>query len=227
MNKIKTYEELLNKVSYCKNKIELREHPEKFNRGQIEERHILICGGPGCRASKGDKIAESFNEEITRLNLNDKVKVIITGCFGFCAKGPVIEIMPDKVFYIEVKEEDVRDIIENHILEGRVVERLLYEDKESKERIRVKEEIPFYKKQVKIALKNCGLIDPENMEEALAVGAYTALGKVLTSMTKEEVINEIKESGLRGRGGGGFPTGRKSEAAKRSEGEIKYVIWIN
>lgn len=224
MSKIKTYEDLLEKVSYCKSQIELRENPEKFNAGEIKERHILICGGPGCRASKGDKLAEIFNEEITRLNLNDKVKVIVTGCFGFCAKGPVIEIMPDKVFYIEVKEEDIRDIIEGHILEGRVVERLLYEDKETKERIKVKEEIPFYKKQVKIALKNCGLIDPENMEEALAVGEYTALGKVLTSMTKEEVINEIKESGLRGRGGGGFPTGRKWEAAKRAEGEIKYVI---
>ena len=152
------------------------------------------------------------------------MKIIMTGCFGFCAKGPVIEIMPDKVFYIEVKEEDVKEIIESHILNGEVVERLLYEDKETKERIKIKEEIPFYKKQVKIALKNCGVIDPENIEEALAFGAYTALGKVITSMTKEEVIKEVTESGLRGRGGGGFPAGRKWETARRAEGDIKYVI---
>ncbi|MBE6054449.1 MAG: 4Fe-4S dicluster domain-containing protein [Clostridium sartagoforme] len=224
MEKIRTYKELLEKASECKSKIEVRQNPEKFNKGKIEERHILICGGPGCKATNSDKIGERFREEIIRLGLEEKVKVIMTGCFGFCAKGPVIEIMPDKVFYIEVKEEDVSEIIENHILEGKVVERLLYEDKETKERIRIKEEIPFYKKQVKIALKNCGVIDPENMEEALAVGAYTALGKVITSMTQEEVIKEVTESGLRGRGGGGFPTGRKWEAARRTPGDIKYVI---
>lgn len=224
MEKIRDYKDLLNKVSEYKSKIEVRQNPEKFNNGIIEERHILICGGPGCKASRADKIEEKFKEEIERLGLQEKVKVIMTGCFGFCAKGPVIEIMPDKVFYIEVKDEDVKEIIESHILNGEVVERLLYEDKETKERIRVKEEIPFYKKQVKIALKNCGVIDPENMEDALAVGAYTALGKAITSMTKEEVIKEITESGLRGRGGGGFPTGRKWDATRRAEGDIKYVI---
>ncbi len=224
MVKIENYEGLLKKVNECKSKIEVRQNPEKFNNGNIKERHILICGGPGCKASRADKIGEAFREEIIRLGLQDNVKVIMTGCFGFCAKGPVIEIMPDKVFYIEVKEDDVKEIIDSHILEGKIVERLLYEDKETKERIKVKEEIPFYKKQVKIALKYCGVIDPENMEEALAVGAYTALGKAITSMTKEEVIKEVTESGLRGRGGGGFPTGRKWETAKRAEGNIKYVI---
>ena len=224
MEKIKDYKNLLEKVSECKSKIEVRQNPEKFNKGNIEERHILICGGPGCKASKADKIKEKFREEVERLGLQKKVKIVMTGCFGFCAKGPVIEIMPDKVFYIEVKEEDVKEIIESHIINGDVVERLLYEEKETKERIKVKEEIPFYKKQVKIALKNCGVIDPENMEDALAVGAYTALGKAITSMTKEEVINEVTKSGLRGRGGGGFPTGRKWETARRAEGDIKYVI---
>lgn len=224
MEKIKDYKELLQRGSECKSKIELRQNPDKFNKGKIEERHILICGGPGCKASNADKIQEIFREEIERLGLQEKIKIIMTGCFGFCAKGPVIEIMPDKVFYIEVKEDDVKDIIESHILNGDVVERLLYEDKDTKERIKVKEEIPFYKKQFKIALKNCGVIDPENIEDALAVGAYTALGKAITSMTKEEVIKEVTESGLRGRGGGGFPTGRKWETARRAEGDIKYVI---
>lgn len=224
MVKIKNYEELLKKVNEYKSTIEVRQNPEKFNKDNIKERHILICGGPGCKASRADKIGEAFREELIRLGLQDNVKVIMTGCFGFCAKGPVIEIMPDKVFYIEVKEDDVKEIIDSHIIEGNIIERLLYEDKETKERIKVKEEIPFYKKQVKIALKNCGVIDPENMEEALAVGAYTALGKVITSMSKEEVIKEITESGLRGRGGGGFPTGRKWETARRAEGDIKYVI---
>ena len=224
MEKISTYNDLLKKYKECKKKIEVRENPEKFNNDEIKERHILICGGPGCKASNSDNILKAFNEEIVRLNLQEDVKVIMTGCFGFCAKGPVIEIMPDKVFYIKVTEEDVKEIIESHILEGRIVDRLLYENEETKERIKVKEEIPFYKKQVKIALKNCGLIDPENMEDALGVGAYTALGKVLTTMTQEEVIKEVSESGLRGRGGGGFPTGRKWEAARRASGDIKYVI---
>lgn len=224
MEKIIDYKELLQRVRECKSKIEVRQNPDKFNKGKIEERHILICGGPGCKASNADKIQERFREEIERLGLQEKIKIIMTGCFGFCAKGPVIEIMPDKVFYIEVKEDDVKEIIESHILNEEVVERLLYEDKDTKERIKVKEEIPFYKKQVKIALKNCGVIDPENIEDALAVGAYTALGKAITSMTKEEVIKEVTESGLRGRGGGGFPTGRKWETARRAEGDIKYVI---
>lgn len=224
MEKISTYNDLLKKYKECKKKIEVRENPEKFNNDEIKERHILICGGPGCKASNSDNILKAFNEEITRLNLQEDVKVIMTGCFGFCAKGPVIEIMPDKVFYIKVTKEDVKEIIESHILEGRVVDRLLYENEETKEKIKVKEEIPFYKKQVKIALKNCGVIDPENMEDALGVGAYTALGKVLTTMTQEEVIKEVSESGLRGRGGGGFPTGRKWEAARRANGDVKYVI---
>lgn len=224
MEKIKNYNELLEKVDFYKKQIEVRENPEKFNKGKIKERHILICGGPGCKASRADSINKAFKDELERLDLGYEVKVIMTGCFGFCAKGPVIEIMPDKVFYIQVKEEDVREIIESHIVRGEIVERLLYEDEETKEKIKVKEEISFYKKQVKIALKNCGVIDPESIEEALAVGAYTALAKVITSMSKEEVIKEIYDSGLRGRGGGGFPAGRKWETARRAEGEVKYVI---
>lgn len=224
MERVVNYSDLLEKVEKCKKNIEVRQNPDKFNKGNIKERHILICGGPGCKASNADNISRAFHEEISRLSLEEDIKVIMTGCFGFCAKGPVIEIMPDRVFYIKVTEEDVKEIIESHILEGRVVDRLLYENEETKERIKIKEEIPFYKKQVKIALKNCGVIDPENIEDSLAVGAYTALGKVLTTMTPEEVVKEISKSGLRGRGGGGFPTGRKWETARRAIGDIKYVI---
>ena len=129
MERINNYNDLLERVQEFKKNIEVRENPEKFNNDEIKERHILICGGPGCKASNADNISRAFNEEIDRLNLKDEIKVIMTGCFGFCAKGPVIEIMPDKVFYIKVTEEDVKEIIESHILEGRVVERLLYEDK--------------------------------------------------------------------------------------------------
>lgn len=224
MKKINTYNDLLDKVQECSGKLEIRRNTEKFTNTEIKERHILICGGPGCKASNSDNIYKAFNEEIKRLNLENDIKIITTGCFGFCAKGPVIEIMPDRVFYIKVKEADVKEIIESHILEGKIVEGLLYEDEETKEKIKIKEEIPFYKKQVKIALKNCGVIDPENMDEALGVEAYIALGKVLTTMKQEDVINEISESGLRGRGGGGFPTGRKWEVARRASGDIKYVI---
>ena len=224
MDRIMTYENLLQKVDYYKSKIEIRENPEKFNKEEIKERHILICGGPGCKTSNADKIQEAFKLEIEELNLGEEVKVIMTGCFGFCAKGPIIEIMPDRTFYVQVTEEDVKEIIEKHIINGEIVDRLLYENEETKERIKVKEEIPFYKKQVKIALKNCGLIDPENIEEALAVGAYTALAKAVTTMSNDDVIKEVIDSGLRGRGGGGFPTGIKWQAAKRAEGDIKYVI---
>ena len=121
MDRIMTYEDLLKKVRYYNSKIEIRKNPEKFNKGEIKERHILICGGPGCKTSRADNIADAFREQIEELNLQDKVKVIMTGCFGFCAKGPVIEIMPDRVFYVQVNENDVKEIVESHILGGNVV----------------------------------------------------------------------------------------------------------
>lgn len=222
MDIVKDYKSLLELKKEYSKLVDLRYNDEAVE--AVQERHILVCGGPGCKASKSDEINEELNKEIQRLNIGDKIKVVNTGCFGFCSEGPVMEIVPDNVFYVRVKPEDVKEIIESHIMQDKVVERLLYEHPETKERIKNKKEIPFYKKQVKIALKNCGRINPESIEEAIGASAYTALGKVLTEMTQEEVIKEVTESGLRGRGGGGFPTGRKWESARRSQNDIKYVI---
>lgn len=224
MEKVIDYNHLLQLKDKYGDLVNLRYNPEEAQKNHVEERHILVCGGPGCKASNSDKIIESFNREIFKNNLGEKVKVVMTGCFGFCAQGPVIEILPDNIFYVKVTEDDVEEIIKSHIIEGKVVEHLLYENPETKERIEKKEEIPFYKSQVKIALRNCGVINPECMEEAIGAGAYTALGKVLHEMTPEETVKEVLESGLRGRGGGGFPTGRKWEATRRVVDDVKYVI---
>ena len=221
MDKIKDFNELLKLKKNYSNTLKLRVDKNKEN---TKERHILICGGTGCKSSSSDILKKSLEEEIAKKNLQEKVKVIMTGCFGFCAQGPIVQIMPDNTFYIKVKEDDIEDIIESHIINNTVVERLLYIDPKTNEKIEEREDIPFYKKQKRIALRNCGVIDPEKIEETLGRGGYTALGKVLTAMSKEEVIDIVKESGLRGRGGGGFPTGRKWEATKNSKGERKFVI---
>ncbi|WP_243129538.1 NADH-ubiquinone oxidoreductase-F iron-sulfur binding region domain-containing protein [Clostridium sp. HBUAS56017] len=191
---------------------------------KTEEKYILICGGPGCKASTSDIIKDAFEKEIHLKKLEDKVKVIMTGCFGFCAQGPIINIIPDNTFYIKVHESDVRDIVSEHIIKNKVLKRLLYTDPKTNKKIESKKDIPFYKKQNKIALRNCGIIDSESINEAIGSGAYTALGKAITSMTQKEVIETIKESGLRGRGGGGFPTGRKWETAWKYSDPVKYVI---
>lgn len=221
MDKIKDFNELLKLKKNYSNTLKLRVDKNKEN---TKERHILICGGTGCKSSSSDILKKSLEEEIAKKNLQEKVKVIMTGCFGFCAQGPIVQIMPDNTFYIKVKEDDIEEIIESHIINNTVVERLLYIDPKTNEKIEEREDIPFYKKQKRIALRNCGVIDPEKIEETLGRGGYTALGKVLTAMSKEEVIDIVKESGLRGRGGGGFPTGRKWEATKNSKGERKFVI---
>ena len=224
MSRINDFNELLEIVEINKKKLEIRQNPKKYREGQIEERHILICGGPGCKASNADGIAAVLDEELEKFGIRENIKIVMTGCFGFCAKGPVIEIMPDQVFYVNVSNEDVVEIIENHLIGGEPVERLLYQDEKTKERISLKEEIPFYKKQVKVALKNCGIINPESLDEYLGVDGYVALGNVLTNSTPEEVIKNITDSGLRGRGGGGFPTGIKWLSAKNAVGDVKYVI---
>ncbi len=148
----------------------------------------------------------------------------MTGCFGFCAQGPIVQILPDKTFYIKVTKEDAKEIINKHIIKGEIIDRLLYTDPETKKLAETRDEIPFYKRQKRIALRNCGVINPENIEETIGSGGYIALGKVLTEMTKEEVVQEITDSGLRGRGGGGFPTGRKWAATLKSQSDKKYVI---
>lgn len=186
--------------------------------------HLLVCGGTGCRASESDKIVDNLNHFIKENGMENEVQVVTTGCFGFCEKGPIVKVHPDNIFYVEVKPADAEEIVKEHVVKGRLVERLLYVEPSLKEKIEQHKDMPFYKKQIRIALRNCGFIDPENIDEYIAVDGYEALGKVLTEMNPEDVIALMKKSGLRGRGGGGFPTGLKWEATSRSKGDIKYVI---
>lgn len=186
--------------------------------------HILVCGGTGCRASESDAIVENFKRELVSCSLSDEVQVIMTGCFGFCEKGPIVKIMPDNTFYVQVKPSDVKEIIAEHIVKGRKVNRLLYSDPTSQEHIADSKKMEFYKKQIRIALRNCGFINPENIDEYIARDGYLALGKALTEMTPQQVIDQIKKSGLRGRGGGGFPTGLKWELASKNSADQKYVV---
>ncbi|MFA6199427.1 MAG: NADH-quinone oxidoreductase subunit NuoF [Bacteroidales bacterium] len=186
--------------------------------------HLLVCGGTGCNASKSQEIAENLKSTLKDKGLESEVQVILTGCFGFCEKGPIVKIMPDNTFYTEVKPEDVTDIIEEHVIKGRKVTRLLYIDPENKQHVADSKHMGFYKKQMRIALRNCGFIDPQNIEEYIGADGYSALAKCLGEMTPEQVINEIKLSGLRGRGGGGFPTGLKWEIASKNHADQKYVV---
>ncbi len=186
--------------------------------------HILVCGGTGCRASSSKSIINRMEECLKERNLEDEVQVIATGCFGFCEKGPIVKIMPDNTFYVQVKPEDAEEIINEHIIKGRKVERLLYKDPEKKAAVSDSKHMGFYKKQLRIALRNCGFINPENIEEYIGRDGYAALAKCLSEMSPEEVIQEIKLSGLRGRGGGGFPTGLKWEFARKYQADQKYVV---
>ena len=186
--------------------------------------HLLVCGGTGCRASASDSIAAGLKQNIQEHDLQDEVQVILTGCFGFCEKGPIVKILPDNTFYAQVSPEDAADIVKEHLIKGRQVERLLYKDPEKGERIYDSKKMDFYKKQIRIALRNCGFIDPENIDEYIGRDGYFALGTVLKNMTPEEVIDQIKTSGLRGRGGGGFPAGLKWEFANKNQSDQKYVV---
>ncbi len=186
------------------------------------EKHILVCHGTGCTSSKSPKIIETFRKILDEKNIVN-VRVIQTGCFGLCAKGPIVIIRPEDTFYSMVKPEDCEEIVNTHIVEGKVVERLLCKDVDNSVVQRL-DELTFYKKQKRIALQNCGIIDPEDIDEYIAFNGYKALEKVLLEMTQDEVINEITESGLRGRGGAGFPTGKKWYFTKIAEGTQKYVV---
>ncbi len=186
--------------------------------------HLLVCGGTGCRASASDSIVESLKHELENKGLSEEVQVIMTGCFGFCEKGPIVKVLPDNTFYVEVKPEDAAELIEEHIIKGRQVKRLLYMDPEKKESIADSKHMDFYKKQIRIALRNCGFIDPENLDEYIGRDGYMALGKCINEMKPQDVIKEIKESGLRGRGGGGFPAGLKWEIASKNDADQKYVV---
>ncbi len=190
--------------------------------------HVLICGGTGCTSSGSLKIHEAFDEHLAKQGLTEEVKVVMTGCFGLCALGPVVIIHPEGTFYSRVTPEDVEEIVNEHLLKGRVVERLVYADTgedASEELAHVSlNDTAFYKTQNRVVLRNCGVIDPEDINEYIAMDGYAALGKVLTEMTPEEVIQVVTDSGLRGRGGGGFPTGRKWALCAPNKAPQKYVV---
>lgn len=186
--------------------------------------HVLICGGTGCQASGSSKLIDVFHTQLEANHLQKEVKVVRTGCFGLCELGPIVIVYPEGAFYSHVTEADVSEIVTEHLLKGRLVTRLLYQDSVINEtEILSLDEIGFYKKQHRIVLRNCGVIDPEKIDEYIAFDGYKALYKVLTEMTSEEVIDNIKKSGLRGRGGGGFPTGLKWEFTYKAQNDKKYV----
>jgi len=184
--------------------------------------YILVCGGTGCESSNADLIYKNLLAEAKNFGVEDKVQIVKTGCFGFCEKGPIVKVLPEDSFYVEVKPEDAKDIIAEQVVKGREVKRLLYnKEKKSLESV---EEIQFYQKQLRIVLRNCGVINPEDINEYIGRDGYLALEKALFEMKPEEIVEEIKKSGLRGRGGAGFPTGFKWEAGMKAQGDEKYVV---
>lgn len=184
--------------------------------------YILVCGGTACESSKSDDIYNALIAECKAQGVADEVQIVKTGCFGFCEQGPIVKILPEDSFYVQVKPEDVPELIAEHIIKGREVERLLYV-KEKKKHAKV-EDIEFYQKQFRIVLRNCGFIDPENIEEYIARDGYIALEKVLFEMTPDDVINELRTAGLRGRGGAGFPTWMKWNFTRQASGDLKYIV---
>ena len=186
--------------------------------------HVLVCGGTGCTSSNSQAIIETLEAQIAEKGLSEEIKVIRTGCFGLCALGPIMIVYPEGSFYSQVKVEDIPEIVEEHLLKGRIVTRLLYDETVTETEIKSLNETNFYAKQERVALRNCGVIDPENIDEYIAYDGYQALAKCLTEYKPEDVINVIKESGLRGRGGGGFPTGLKWSFCAANAADQKYVV---
>ena len=215
---MKTLEEIHKIREDKKRELDLRVNTKADTR----EKHILVCHGTGCTSSKSPQILENFNRIIKEKNI-ENVRVIKTGCFGLCAKGPIVIIRPEDTFYAQVTPDDCEEIIQKHIIEGNVVERLLAKDIDGT-KVNSLDELSFYKKQKRIALKNCGVINPEDIDEYIAFDGYMALEKVLKEMTPDQVIETISSSGLRGRGGAGFPTGKKWQFTKDVENEQKYVV---
>ena len=219
MPEIRTDEQLIDAYNQFKGLLSSRLGTVTDDTNQL----ILVCGGTGCHASESNLIVKLFSEQIAAHGMEDKISAEITGCFGFCEKGPIVKVYPENVFYVHVKPSDVAEIFEEHLLKGQKVKRLLYEDPQLKEKIETSEHISFYSLQHRVALRNCGLINPEKIEEYLGVRGYQALSRAL-SMSQQEVIEEMKNSGLRGRGGAGFLTGRKWEFANKYKSDEKFVI---
>jgi NADH-quinone oxidoreductase subunit F len=211
MHKINSFVELKDMAQELKPRLNLRYNHAKKN---IKKREILVCSNTGCISSNSLVIIDKLNEEIEKLGIGDKVSAHATGCFGFCPQGPIVKVFPDDVFYVKVKPEDVSEIIQKHILQDEIIYRLLYEEpSKDHEKVKYQDEMDFYKKQSRIALRNCGILDPSDINDYIANEGYLALGKCLELLTPEEVVYKVKDSGLRGRGGAGFPTGDKWKAA--------------
>ena len=187
------------------------------------ENYVLVCGGTACCSGGGDKIVEAFAKELEAAGLKEKVQVVTTGCLGFCEQGPIVKILPQGTFYVQVKESDVQEIVKEHLVKGRVVQRLCYDPEQAKKLV-AEANIPFYQKQYRIVLRNCGVIDPEKIEDYIARDGYKAIEKVLFEMTPEQVVDEMLKSGLRGRGGAGFPTGMKWKFAQQQPKGQKYMV---
>ncbi len=185
--------------------------------------YILICGGTGCESARADDIYKNLIAESEQQGVAEEVQIVKTGCFGFCEQGPIVKILPEDSFYVQVKPEDAKELISEHVIKGREVKRLLYNKNESKKHAQI-EDIEFYQKQFRIVLRNCGFINPENIDEYIAREGYAALEKVLFEMTPDDIIGELKTAGIRGRGGAGFPTWMKWNFTKQVEGDVKYVV---
>ena len=187
------------------------------------ESYVLVCGGTACCSGGADKIIEAFANELEAAGLKEKVQVVATGCLGFCEQGPIVKILPQGTFYVQVKAADVKEIVAEHLVKGRVVQRLCYDPEQAKKLV-AEANIPFYQKQYRIVLRNCGVIDPEKIEDYIARDGYKAIEKVLFEMTPEQVVDEMLKSGLRGRGGAGFPTGMKWKFAQQQPKGQKYMV---
>ncbi|WP_407306537.1 NADH-ubiquinone oxidoreductase-F iron-sulfur binding region domain-containing protein [Desulfosporosinus sp. SB140] len=222
--KLKTIDDLNNFKVQHQNLLKDRRVPQPISVAEAQglPRQIMVCGGTGCHASNSPEIVELLKEELKQHGLSEQIQVLQTGCFGFCEKGPILEIHPDNVLYLEVSTKDVADIVEEHFVQGKLVDRLLYQDPNTEKRIA--SDLPFYQNQMRIALRNCSYISPEDIREYIAADGYQALARVLFQMTPDSVIEEMKKSGLRGRGGGGFPTGVKWELTRKSEANQRYII---